>query len=88
LFKKLAAGPRAIRLLGYGHTTDYLPLEKKDVPEFSIARRAAAKAYSMSGLKPSELHRCGSALIVFPSQKLSLTKFLVLLKMARAPQLL
>ena len=54
--KKLARGRRAIRLLGYGHTTDYLPLEKKDVPEFSIARRAAAKAYAMSGLKPSELH--------------------------------
>ena len=54
--KKLAAGRRAIRLLGYGHTTDYLPLAKKDVPEFSIARLAAAKAYSMSGVKPSELH--------------------------------
>ena len=53
---KLAARRRAIRLLGYGHTTDYLPLEKKDVPEFAIARRAAAKAYSMAGLKPSELH--------------------------------
>lgn len=47
---------RAIRLLGYGHTTDFLPLEKKDVPEFSIARRAAMNAYSMSGIKPSELH--------------------------------
>ncbi|MBI3850178.1 MAG: hypothetical protein HY298_07800 [Verrucomicrobia bacterium] len=54
--KTLAAGRRAIRLLGYGHTTDYLPLEKKDVPEFSIARQAAAGAYSMSGVKPAELH--------------------------------
>jgi acetyl-CoA C-acetyltransferase len=54
--KRLETGRRAIRLLGYGHTTDYLPLEKKDVPEFFIARRAAARAYSMSGLKPPELH--------------------------------
>jgi len=54
--KKLAAGRHAIRLLGYGHTTDHLPLAKKDVPEFSIARRAAAKAYSMSGARPTELH--------------------------------
>src|SRR5258706_289472 len=51
--KKLDAGRRAIRLLGYGHTTDYLPLAKKDAPEFSMARRAAAKAYAMAGLGPS-----------------------------------
>src|SRR3954454_23821768 len=29
------------RLLGFGHTTDYLALEKKDVPTFSTARKAA-----------------------------------------------
>ena len=54
--KTLSTERRAMRLLGYGHTTDFLPLEKKDVPEFSIARRAAAKAYAMSGVKPTELH--------------------------------
>ncbi len=54
--KKLPANRQATRLLGYGHTTDYLPLAKKDVPEFSIARQAAANAYSMSGVEPSELH--------------------------------
>src|SRR5205823_8545473 len=32
---------KTARLLGYGHTTDYLPLDKKDVPTFSIARKAA-----------------------------------------------
>lgn len=54
--RHLAPGRPAMRLLGYGHTTDYLPLAKKDVPEFSMARRAAAQAYAMSGLKPTELH--------------------------------
>src|SRR5881392_3255123 len=29
------------RLLGFGHTTDYLQLEKKDAPTFSTARKAA-----------------------------------------------
>jgi acetyl-CoA acetyltransferase len=53
------------RLLGYGHTTDYLPLEKKDVPDFSIARRAAGQAYTMASLKPgdiqaAEVHDCFS----------------------------
>jgi len=54
-----------VRLLGYGHTTDYLPLEKKDVPDFSIARRAADQAYAMAGLQPgdiqaAEVHDCFS----------------------------
>jgi acetyl-CoA C-acetyltransferase len=53
------------RLLGFGHTTDYLPLEKKDVPAFSTARTAADKAFSMANLKPrdmqgAELHDCFS----------------------------
>src|SRR5437762_13531258 len=26
---------KTARLLGYGHTTDYLPLDKKDAPTFS-----------------------------------------------------
>jgi acetyl-CoA acetyltransferase len=55
----------AIRLLGYGHATDYLPLERKDAPEFSIARKAAEHAYSMAGVKPrdlqaAEVHDCFS----------------------------
>jgi acetyl-CoA acetyltransferase len=55
----------AVRLLGHGHTTDYLPLDKKDVPDFSIARRAAEKAYAMASLKPgdiqaAEVHDCFS----------------------------
>jgi len=44
------------RLLGFGHTTDYLALEKKDAPNFSTARKAAAKAFSMANLKPRDMH--------------------------------
>jgi acetyl-CoA acetyltransferase len=44
------------RLLGYGHTTDYLALEKKDVPTFSTARKAATKAFGMANLKPRDMH--------------------------------
>src|SRR5260370_26223215 len=43
------------RLLGYGHTTDYLPLDKKDAPTFSIARKAAEKVFWMANLKPPHL---------------------------------
>lgn len=35
-----------IKLLGFGNTTDYLPVDRKDAPVFSIARRAAKKAFS------------------------------------------
>src|SRR5262245_16294335 len=53
------------RLLGYGHTTDYLALEKKDAPTFSTSRKAAEKAFSMANLKPrdmsgAEVHDCFS----------------------------
>lgn len=44
------------RLLGFGHTTDYLPLDKKDVPTFSIARKAAEQAFAMSSLIPRDLN--------------------------------
>jgi acetyl-CoA C-acetyltransferase len=52
-------------LLGFGHTTDYLALEKKDVPTFSTARKAAEKAFGMANLKPrdmqgAEVHDCFS----------------------------
>jgi len=53
--RALPPGRRAIRLLGFGHTTDYLPLDRKDVPEFSVGRRAAAKAYAMAGLSPADV---------------------------------
>jgi acetyl-CoA acetyltransferase len=53
------------RLLGFGHTTDYLPLDKKDAPTFSTARKAAEKAFGMANLKPrniqgAEVHDCFS----------------------------
>jgi acetyl-CoA acetyltransferase len=53
------------QLLGYGHTTDYLPLDKKDAPTFSTARKAAEKAFRMANLKPrdmqgAEVHDCFS----------------------------
>src|SRR5881394_1429752 len=44
------------RLLGFGHATDYLPLDKKDAPTFSIARKAAEQAFSMANMKPRDLH--------------------------------
>jgi acetyl-CoA acetyltransferase len=54
------------RMLGYGSTTDYLALEKKDAPTFSTARKAAEKAFGMTnGLTPRdmdgvEVHDCFS----------------------------
>src|SRR5207237_4939027 len=53
------------RLLGFGNTTDYLPLDKKDAPTFSVARKAAEKAFGMANLKPrdmngAEVHDCFS----------------------------
>jgi acetyl-CoA acetyltransferase len=53
------------RLLGFGHTTDFLALEKKDAPTFSTARKAAEKAFKMANLKPrdmsgAEVHDCFS----------------------------
>jgi acetyl-CoA C-acetyltransferase len=55
----------AVGLRGYGHTTDCLPLERKDAPEFSIARKAAERAYAMAGANPgdiqaAEVHDCFS----------------------------
>ncbi|MEP6955990.1 MAG: hypothetical protein ABI883_04135, partial [Chthoniobacterales bacterium] len=43
--------------LGFGSTTDYLALEKKDAPTFSTARKAAEKAFAMTdGLTPRDMH--------------------------------
>jgi acetyl-CoA acetyltransferase len=44
------------RLLGFGHSTDYLALEKKDAPRFSIARKAAEQAFGMAKAKPRDMH--------------------------------
>src|SRR5207237_4175140 len=32
---------RAMKLIGFGHTTDYLQLEKTAIPQFPMARKAA-----------------------------------------------
>jgi acetyl-CoA C-acetyltransferase len=53
--RKLGSSRSPVRLAGYGHTTDYLALERKTVPEFSIARRAAARALDRAGWRPGEL---------------------------------
>src|SRR3989441_2331194 len=64
-FLKTLSQRAAVRLLGYGHTTDCLPLERKDAPDFSIARRAAERAYVMARVNPheiqaAEVHDCFS----------------------------
>jgi acetyl-CoA C-acetyltransferase len=63
--RRLARPKPAVRLLGYGHTTDHLPLDRKAIPEFPIARAAARQAYEMAGLSPrdldaAEVHDCFS----------------------------
>src|SRR5437899_995622 len=47
---------KTARLFGYGHTTDYVPLDKKDAPTFSTERNAAEKAFSTANLKPRHMH--------------------------------
>jgi acetyl-CoA C-acetyltransferase len=65
-FRKLPdASKRSMKLLGWGHTTDHLPLDKKDAPTFTIARNAAKRAYEMANISPSdlqgaEIHDCFS----------------------------
>jgi acetyl-CoA acetyltransferase len=45
------------RMLGFGSSTDYLALEKKDAPVFTTARKAAEKAFGMTdGLTPRHMH--------------------------------
>jgi acetyl-CoA C-acetyltransferase len=64
-FAARIAKARRVRLLGFGHTTDHLQLDRKDAPVFSIARASAAKAYAMAGLSPrdidaADVHDCFS----------------------------
>jgi acetyl-CoA C-acetyltransferase len=52
---RLASRPK-IRLSGFGVATDHLALDEKDIPTFSIARRAVRSALQMAGLSPTDLH--------------------------------
>ena len=70
---------RRVRLLGYGHTTDYLPLERKDAPTFSTARKSASQAYAMAGLRPrdidaADVHDCFSISEVVASEIIGLAE--------------
>ena len=45
------------QMLGFGSSTDYLALEKKDAPTFTTATKAAQKAFAMTdGLTPRDMH--------------------------------
>jgi acetyl-CoA C-acetyltransferase len=46
---------KVIRLLGWGHTTDHLPLHEKDAPVFTVARQSAKRAFDMANLTPRDL---------------------------------
>ena len=50
-----AASRKAMRLLGWGHTTDHLPLHEKDAPTFNVARQSAKRAFDMANLTPRDL---------------------------------
>lgn len=55
--KKFGAGTiRGMKLLGFGHSTDYLALEKKDAPTFSVSRKAVSQAFKQSGIHLKDLH--------------------------------
>ena len=51
----LSSDRSCIQLSGFGHTTDHLALEKKDVPQFPAARKAIEKAYQMAGVNISDI---------------------------------
>lgn len=70
-----------IRLLGWGHTTDHLALEDKDVPDFPQARRAVAGAFRMAGIADPtreldgvEVHDCFSISEVVAYEVIGLAK--------------
>jgi acetyl-CoA acetyltransferase len=63
--RRLDRSKRAIKLLGFGHTTDHLPLDRKAIPDFPIARATARQAYEMARLSPrdmdaADVHDCFS----------------------------
>lgn len=45
----------AVKLLGYGNSTDYLPVDRKDAPVFSTARKSAQLAFSRAACGPRDL---------------------------------
>jgi acetyl-CoA C-acetyltransferase len=77
-WKRLARhGP--VRLAGVGHTTDRLALDDKDVPNFSVARKAVEQAFAATGLGPRsldsvEVHDCFSISEIVAYELLGLAK--------------
>lgn len=56
-FRKALANPdHSMRLLGFGHTTDYLALERKLEQAIPMARIATKQAFDMAALGPRDLH--------------------------------
>jgi acetyl-CoA C-acetyltransferase len=53
--KKHKLAKPAVKLLGFGTATDYLPVERKDAPVFTVARKAAKQAFSAAACGPSDL---------------------------------
>ena len=49
-------GKKAPKLLGLGHKTDHLPLDRKDAPTFSVAKSACRQAFDQANLSPTDLH--------------------------------
>lgn len=78
-FAKRKGLVRGLKLEGFGHTTDVLGLDGKEVPEFGVARRAADRAYGMAGVGPGELsvvevHDCFSITELVAYELLSLAE--------------
>jgi len=63
------------RLLGFGHTTDYLPLDKKDAPTFFDRTQGSGASIRMANLKPRDLNGRRRASIVSQLPKSWSTKF-------------
>ena len=75
-----AASP-PVSLLGWGHSTDCLALEKKDVPHFPQARRALTRALQAAGIHDPrrqlhgiEVHDCFSISEVIAYEVIGLAK--------------
>ncbi len=63
--KKMAQKRPLVKLAGFGHATDFLALDQKDVPEFPCGRKSTTAAYTMANLTPTqidgaEVHDCFS----------------------------
>lgn len=53
--KKHKPAKKPVKLLGFGNATDHLPVDRKDAPTFTVARRAAKEAFSRAGCAPTDL---------------------------------